>query len=301
MVKNFEDLLDLARERESKKVAVAVAEDINVLTAVKEAKKLGVADAILVGDKKKIEDIAEKIELDLSPFEIVDIEDSKEACRKAVSLVSSNKADLLMKGLVDTAVIMRQVLDKKIGLRTGKTISHLAVFDVPTYKKLLIITDPAMNISPDLNQKKQITENAVSFAQSLEIEDPKVAVVCAREKVDPNMEATIDAKKLEDMNKNGEITGCTVRGPLALDNAVSKEASKHKGMDGPVVGEADILLVPTIEAGNILYKALTFLAKAKSAGLIVGTKAPVVLTSRADTAEDKLRSILLGVLMASKN
>lgn len=300
MLKDFQDLLDLTKSKGPKKIAVAVAADKDVLVAVKNAKDLEIADAILVGDKEKIEEIGHEIQLDLSKFEIVDEKDPVEASRKAVSLVSSGKAHVVMKGLVDTAVIMKQVLDKEIGLRSGNLISHLAVFSVPTYEKLLIVTDAAMNISPDLNQKKQIIENAVSFAHSLEIEDPKVAVVCAREKVNPKMEATVHAKELEDMNKNGIISGCTVRGPLALDNAISKEASKHKGIGGPVVGEADILLVPTIEAGNVLYKSLTFLAKAESAGLIVGTSAPIVLTSRADTSEAKLHSIALGILMASK-
>lgn len=300
MLKDFQDLLDLTKSKGPKKIAVAVAADKDVLVAVKNAKDLEIADAILVGDKEKIKEIGHEIQLDLSKFEIVDEKDSVEASRKAVSLVSSGKAHVVMKGLVDTAVIMKQVLDREIGLRSGNLISHLAVFSVPTYEKLLIVTDAAMNISPDLNQKKQIIENAVSFAHSLEIEDPKVAVVCAREKVNPKMEATVHAKELEDMNKNGIISGCTVRGPLALDNAISKEASKHKGIGGLVVGEADILLVPTIEAGNVLYKSLTFLAKAESAGLIVGTSAPIVLTSRADTSEAKLHSIALGILMASK-
>lgn len=300
MVKDFQGLLDLAKEREAKKIAVAVAQDREVLTSIKAAKDLNVADAILVGDKSKIEKIAKDIQMDLSQFEIIDEKDTVEACRKAVSLVSSNKAHVVMKGLIDTAVIMKQVLDKEIGLRTGNLISHLAVFSVPTYKKLLIVTDAAMNIHPDLNQKKQIIKNAVSFVHSLEIEKPKVAVICAREKVTSNMEATIHAKELEDMNKKGDITGCIVEGPLALDNAISKEAAEHKGIEGPVAGDADILIMPNIETGNVLYKSLTFFAKAKSAGLIVGTSAPIVLTSRADTAEAKLHSIVLGVLMASK-
>lgn len=301
MVKNFQELLDLAKEREPKKIAVAVAEDREVLTSVKAAKDLGVADSILVGDKNKIEKIAKDIKMDFSQFEIIDEKDTVEACRKAVSLVSSKKAHVLMKGLIDTAVIMKQVLDKEIGLRTGNLISHLAVFSVSTYEKLIIVTDAAMNIHPNLSQKRQIIENAVSFAHSLEMEKPKVAVICAREKVTPNMEATIHARELEDMNKRGDITGCIIEGPLALDNAISKEAAKHKGIDGPVAGDADVLIVPNIETGNVLYKSLTFFAKAESAGLIVGTSAPIVLTSRADTAEAKLRSIVLGVLMASKS
>lgn len=299
MLKSFDDLLELAVKKGPKKLAVAVAEDKEVLGAVGKAKKLGIADAILVGNKEKIEEVAKEIGLDLSLFEVIDESDSQQACRTAVSLVSSGKADIVMKGIIDTAVIMKQVLDKEIGLRSGKIISHVAVFSVPTYEKIFIVTDAAMNIEPDLNQKKEILENAVTFAHSMDIEDPKVAVLCAREKVSPKMEATIHAKELEEMNNNGEITGCTVAGPLALDNAISKEAAIHKGIEGPVAGEADILLVPAIEAGNVLYKSLTFFAKAKNAGLIIGTKAPIVLTSRSDSEEAKLYSIALGVLAAS--
>lgn len=299
MLKSFDELLELAVKKGPKKLAVAVAEDKEVLGAVGKAKKLGIADAILVGNSKKIEKVAEEIGLDLSLFEVIDESDGEKACRTAVSLVSSGKADIVMKGIIDTAVIMKQVLDKEIGLRSGKIISHVAVFSAPTYEKIFIVTDAAMNISPDLNQKMEILENAVTFAHSLDIEDPKVAVICAREKVSPKMEATIHAKELEEMNRNGKITGCTVAGPLALDNAISKEAAIHKGIESPVAGEADILLVPAIEAGNVLYKSLTFFAEAKNAGLIIGTKAPIVLTSRSDSEEAKLYSIALGVLAAS--
>ncbi|WP_352404590.1 phosphate butyryltransferase [Sporanaerobacter acetigenes] len=301
MAKGFDDLLELAKKKGPKKLAVAVAQDREVLLAVKKAKELGIADAILVGDKKEIEKVAKEVGLDLAQFEVIDEVDNVLACRKAVSLVSSGSADVVMKGIIDTAIIMKQVLDSEIGLRTGKVISHVAVFSVPTYEKILTITDAAMNIHPDLNQKKEIVENAVSFAHSLDIDNPKVAIVCAREKVSPKMEATVHAKELEDMNKNGEITDCIVGGPLALDNAISKEAAKHKGIDSPVAGDADILVVPNIEAGNVLYKSLTFFAGARNAGLIVGTSAPIVLTSRSDTEEAKLYSIALGVLMASKN
>lgn len=300
MIKSFNELLELAEKKGPKKLAVAVAEDKEVLGAVNKAKKLGIADAILVGDSKKIQSIADEMGIDLGLFEVIDEKDPVKACRTAVSLVSSHKADVVMKGIIDTAIIMKQVLDKEIGLRTGKVISHVAVFSVPTYKKIFIVTDAAMNIAPDLNQKKEILENAVTFVHSMDINDPKVAVICAREKVSPKMEATIHAKELEDMNVNGEITGCTVAGPLALDNAISKKAAIHKGIDNVVAGDADILLVPTIEAGNVLYKSLTFFAKAKNAGLIIGTKAPIVLTSRSDTEEAKLYSIALGVLAASK-
>lgn len=301
MTKSFDDILKLAKIRGPKKLAVAVAADEEVLCAVKEAKTLNIADAILIGDKGKIETIAKSIGMDLSQFEIIDEKDNERACRRAVRLVSSGNADIVMKGLIDTAVIMKQVLDDEIGLRTGKIISHVGVFGIPTYHKILLVTDAAVNIAPNLTQKKEILENAVRFAHSMDIKNPKVAILCAREKVTHKMEATVHARELQDMNRRGEITGCIVGGPLALDNAISKEAANHKGIDGPVAGDADIVLVPNIEAGNIFYKSLIFLAKAKTAGLIVGTRAPVVMTSRADNHEAKLNSIALGVLMASKN
>lgn len=300
MAKSFRDLLELAEKRGPKKVAVAVAQDKDVLSAVKNATEMNIAEPILVGDREKIIKIAKEINFDLTNIEIINEEDGAMACRIATELVSSGKAHVLMKGLIDTGVIMKQVLDSEIGLRTGNVISHVAVFDVPTYHKIFFVTDAAMNIAPDLKQKKEIIENAVVLAQSLDIECPKVAVLAAKEKVSPKMEATVHAKELADMNKRGEITGCLVDGPLALDNAISKESAILKGIDSEVAGDADILLAPNIESGNVLYKALSFLANAKSAGLIVGTKAPIVLTSRADNEETKLNSIALAVLMASK-
>lgn len=300
MAKSFKDLLELAKTRGPKKVSVAVAEDKDVLSAVKVATESKIAEPILVGSKEKILDIAREIDFDLSDIEIIHEEDKVLACRVATELVSSGKSDVLMKGLIDTSIIMKQVLDSEIGLRTGNVISHVAVFDVPTYHKVFIVTDAAMNIAPDLNQKKEIIENAVVLARSLDIEMPKVAVLAAKEKVSPKMEATVHAKELADMNKAGEITDCLVDGPFALDNAISKESAILKGINSEVAGDADILLAPNIDAGNALYKCLSFLANAKSAGLVVGTKAPIVLTSRADNEEAKLNSIALAVLMASK-
>lgn len=299
MAKSFEDLLELAKVRGPKTLAVAAAEDKDVLMAVKSALEQGIIKPILVGDKEKIEEIAEDIGFDLSEIELIDKKEKADAARTATELVSSKKADILMKGLVDTATILKQVLDSEIGLRTDKVISHVAVFDIPTYHKVFMVTDAAMNIAPDLNQKKQIIENAVALAQSLDIETPKVAVIAAKESVSPKMIATVDAKALKEMYENGEIKNCIVDGPLALDNAVSKESARIKGIESEVAGDADILMVTDIDAGNVLYKSLTFLGNAKSAGLILGTSAPIVLTSRADNHEAKLNSIALSVLKAS--
>lgn len=298
MVKNFDEVIKLAQKKGPKVVAVAVAQDSVVLGAIKEAYELGIATAILVGDRELIEKEAKIVDLDLSKFEIEDIKDLKEASEHAVDLVKEGRAQLIMKGLVDTSIILKAVLRKEAELRTGRVLSHVAVFDLENYHKILFITDAAMNIAPTVEQKKQIIENCIEVANGLEIEEPKVAVICAKEKVNEKMPATVEAKLLEDMNKNGEITGCIVGGPFALDNAISKEASKHKGIEHVVAGDADVLLMPDIEAGNILYKSLTYFSGARNAGLIVGAKVPIILTSRADSDETKLNSIALGVLTA---
>lgn len=299
MIKNFDELLALAVEKGPKNISVAVAQDDDVLKAIKVAYDKGIVKGYLVGDEALIREIAKEIDLDLSGFEIINLLDMAEASLKAVELVSTGKADLVMKGLVDTSIILKAVLNKEVGLRTGNALSHVAVFDVPTYHKILMVTDAAMNIAPDLMTKKQIIENTLYVTKALNIDMPNVGVIAAKEKVSEAMIATVDAGELVKMNQNGDIKGCKVGGPFALDNAVSKEAAEIKGIKDPMAGDVDVLLCPTIEAGNVLYKALNFLANAKSAGIIVGAKAPVVLTSRADSDESKLNSIALGVLMAS--
>lgn len=299
-MKNFNEIIAFAKERGPKTISVACAQDKEVLLAVEAARKEGIAKAILVGDEVKIAEIAETLNIALSDYEVINEADLTNACLKAVELVSTGVADIVMKGLVDTSIILKAVLNKEIGLRTGLPLSHVAVFKIDGYERLFFVTDAAMTLSPDLMTKKQILENAVSLAHALDIEQPKVAVLCAKEKTDEKMPCTIDAFKLEEMQKNGEIKGCLVGGPFALDNAVSEEAAKHKGMTHPIGGKADILLVPNIESGNILYKSLVFFAKGENAGLIVGAKAPIVLTSRADSDITKLNSIALAVLAASK-
>ena len=300
MIRSFDEVLKIAAERGPKTIAVACADDAEVLTAIETAREKGIAKAILVGDGEKIESICSVKGISLEDYEVIDIKDMAEASLKAVELVSSGKADILMKGLVDTSILLKAVLDKEVGLRTGSVLSHVAVFDIKGYDRLFFITDAAMGIAPDLEGKKKILQNAVKAAQALDIEVPKVAVVCAKEKVNPKMPCTLDAAELQKMNESGEISGCIVGGPFALDNAVSKKAAEHKGVTHPGAGEADILLVPDIESGNILYKALVFFAETKNAGILVGTKAPVVLTSRADSDETKLNSIAMGVLLAAK-
>lgn len=298
-MKTFEEIIKLAKEKGPKKIVVAAAEEKQVLSAIKGAINENIVEAILVGDKIKITDICKEIDLSLDSVEIIDALDVVDASRKAVSLVSSKKADIIMKGFVDTSIILKAILDKEIGLRTGKILSHAAVFELEKYHKILFITDAAMNIAPSLDEKKQILENTVELSHALGIDQPKVAVICAKEKVNPKMIHTVDADKLVKLNENDVIKNCIVGGPFAFDNAISKEAAKHKKIDSNVAGDADILLMPNIETGNVLYKALTYFSNSKNAGILLGTKAPVVLTSRADTEEAKLYSIALGVLYAS--
>lgn len=298
MINSFDEVITKVKKRPIKKVAVAVAQDEPVLEAIRDAMAEGIAQAVLVGDRKKIIDAAQKVGLSLDNVEIIDETDKSKACLTAVEMVSSKKADMVMKGLVDTATFLRAVLNKEKGLRTGKVLSHVAVFDIPALKRMILLTDAAMNIAPDLMAKKQILENAVEIASAIGIEMPKVAPVCAVEVVNPDMQPTIDAAVLSKMNDRGQIKGCIVDGPLAIDNALSMEAARHKGINSPVAGQADIILVPNIETGNVMYKTLVYTSNAKNGGILAGAAAPVILTSRADSPESKLFSIALAALAA---
>ncbi|WP_291647696.1 phosphate butyryltransferase [Clostridium sp.] len=298
MSKNFDDLLKKVNNCAKKKVAVAVAQDEPVLEAIKAAKERGIADAILVGDSIKIKEIADKIDMDLTQFEIVNESNVSKAALEAIRLVSSGEADMVMKGLVDTATFLRSVLNKEVGLRTGKLMSHVAVFEIEGIDRLILLTDAAFNTYPDLKAKVQILNNAVDVAHACGIELPKVAPVCAVEVVNPDMPATIDASLLSKMNDRGQIKGCIVDGPLALDNALSEEAAHHKGITGKVAGKADVILLPNIETANVMYKTLTYTSKSRNGGLLVGTSSPVILTSRADSFETKVHSIALAALVA---
>lgn len=300
MIKTFDEVISKVKSQSMKKVAVAVAQDEPVLEAIRDAKKNGIADAILVGDKEEIIKIAENIGMDISGYEIIDEKDINKASIETVKLVSSGKADMMMKGLVDTATFLRAVLNKEVGLRTGKQMSHIAVFEVPGYDRLLFVTDAAFNMYPELKEKIDIVKNAVEVAHALENEVPKVAPICAVEVVNPSMPATLDAANLSKMNERGQIKGCIIDGPLALDNALSKEAAAHKKISGPVAGEADILLMANIEAGNAVYKCLTYTTESKNGGLLMGAAAPVIVTSRADSPETKMNSIALASLVAGR-
>ena len=300
----LESLIDKATQLEGNTVAVAVAEDEEVLEAVIEALNRNLADFILFGDKEKINTILNGNHLDSKKgskkLSVVHADSNALAAELAVRAVSNKEATVLMKGNIPTSVLLKAVLNKEFGLRTGNVLSHVAVFEVPDFDRYTIVTDAGMNISPDLEQKAQIVKNAATLARAIGIEYPKVAPIAAVEVVNPVMQATVDAAALSMMNKRGQITGCIVDGPLALDNAVSALAAEHKGIHSEVAGRADILLVPTIEVGNVLYKSLIYFAKAKVGAVIAGAKAPIVLTSRADSAESKLYSLALAICSVTK-
>lgn len=296
MIKSFTDLMKQAKASGPKKVAVAVAQDEVVLEALSEAAAEKIATPILFGDQAAIEQAAQKAGVNIKGWEIHDIKDMAQASRAAVAAVSSGKADFLMKGLVATSTFLKAVLDKEIGLRTGRLLSHVAVMEMKLYPKLFLLTDGGMNVKPDLMAKVDIINNAVAIAHKLGVEKPKVAVLTALETVNPDMPETIDASHLAKMNDRGQIRGCLVDGPLALDLAVSAEAAAHKKVKSLVAGEADIFLAPEIAAGNMLAKGLIYLGGAQAAGLIAGAARPVVMLSRADSKQQKINSIALGVV-----
>lgn len=292
-LKILNTLIDLAKQKPTKRIAVAAAEDEPVLQAVTEARKQGIAEPILVGNASKIKELAQELGIELSDIEIIDEPNTANACRKAVELVRENRAQILMKGLVSTADFLRAVLDKEKGLRTGNLLSHIGFFEIPAYHKVLALTDAAQNIAPTFDEKVGILKNSIDLFHRLGINKPKVAVLGAVETVNPKMEATIHAAMLTQMNRRGQIKGCLIDGPLAFDNSVSKEAAAHKGIESEVSGDVDLLMVPNIESGNILYKCFTYFSGATVAAIILGAKVPIVLTSRADTDRSKLLSITL--------
>lgn len=299
----LESLIDRTTQENLKTVAVAAAEDDEVIRAVIEAVKRKLAKFILFGNKEKIQQIFDEQftnQLDDEQIQIIHVESKEKAAELAVKAVKNNEANVLMKGIIPTSTLLKPVLNKEYGLRTGRVLSHIALFEIPGVDHFIILTDAGMNISPDLEQKAQIVKNAVEVAHLIGMNHPKVAAISAVEVVNPSMPATIDAAALTLMNKRGQITGCTIDGPLGMDNAVSTFAAQHKGIQSDVAGKADILLVPTIEVGNAVYKTLVFFAKAKVGAIVAGASAPIVLASRADSAESKLYSLVLALSSVKK-
>jgi phosphotransacetylase len=296
----YERLIALTRENPAILTAVAHPCDDSSLRGAIEAAEAGLIVPILVGPAGKIRAVAEKSGLDITPYEIIDVPHSHGAAAEAVNLVRTGRAELLMKGSLHTDELMGAVMKRDTGLRTGRRVSHAFIMDVPTYPKPLVITDAAINIQPTLEDKRDIVQNAIDLARALGIEEPKVAILSAIETVSPKIPSTIEAAALCKMAQRGQITGGILDGPLALDNAISEEAARIKGIDSPVAGHADILVVPDLEAGNMLAKNLSFLANADAAGLVLGARVPIVLTSRADSVMTRMASCAVAALYAHR-
>jgi phosphate acetyltransferase len=294
----YEKLLERCKSLEPIPTAVAHPCEATALSGACEAAEKGLIVPILVGPAEKIAAIAKSAKIDVSKFRIVDTPHSEESAAKAVELVREGEAELLMKGSLHTDELMGAVVSRDRGLRTGRRISHVFVMDVPTYHKVLIVTDGAINIAPVLEDKVDICQNAIDLAVSLGMERPKVAILAAVETVTSKMPATIDAASLCKMADRGQIKGAILDGPLAFDNAISKDAATTKGIRSEVAGDPDILLAPDLEAGNILAKQLTFLANADSAGLVLGARVPIILTSRADSVRARIASCAVAMLAA---
>lgn len=302
MRQGFDEIVAKVKECGKKKIAVAAAQDEAVLEAVRAAKERGIADAILVGDEAKIREIAASIDMNLDGFEIIDEPDMVQASLVAVKLAHDGKADMYMKGIIDTKNFLKSVLDKEVGLRTGGPLSHVAVFDIPGMEKLLYLTDVAFMTYPTLEDKVNIINNTIPVCKACGVECPKVAPLAAVEVVNPKMPETVEGAELTRMCNDGEITGCIVDGPLSLDLAIDPEAAKHKGAtDRKIQGDADILLFPDIHAGNVTYKAIVHMVPGvKNGCILTGTKVPVILTSRSDTFETKVNSIALAAVVAEE-
>ena len=274
-----------------RKMAVAAAEDDAVLSAVSTAYQRGLVTPVLCGSENKIKEIADHMQLDIAAFEIIHCETVREAVGAAVSLVREDRCGILMKGNVQTADLLRVVLDKEKGLRSSSILSHVSILDSPILKRRFLLTDAAMVTYPDLSRKVELINNAVKAAHGLGIQNPKVAVLAAVEVVNPDMPATLDAAALTAMNRRGQLAGCIVDGPLAMDLALSEEAARHKNVKSEVAGQADILLVPNIDAGNMVLKALVHGGKCLFGGLVMGARVPVLMNSRSDSVESRLYSI----------
>jgi len=297
-MKTLNEILEKAKSNKAVTLAVAAAEDEHVLDAVITATELGIIKPVLIGNKDKITEICQKLSFDISKIKLIEENNPANASAIAVKLVKSGQAGILMKGLVSTSDLLKAVLHKENGIRKSEVLSHVAIFETPFYHKLLGISDVAMNITPELKEKVAIVNNIVQVFNSIGIANPKVAILAAVEVVNPAMPATVDAALLTSMNKRKQIKNCIIDGPLALDNAVSKESAIIKGINSEVAGDADILICNAIEAGNVLYKSLNFLGGANVAAVIMGAEVPVVLTSRADSEKAKLHSIALASVLS---
>ena len=293
MLKNLEAMAELVKANPKKKrIVLCCAHDEHSLDAVYEAYKDGIVTPIFVGKEEEIKKICNEEGFDFGDVTIYNIDDDVECAKKAVELIRNGEGDFLMKGKMQTADLLKQVVNKETGLQIGKIMSHVGIFEIPNYHKLVVMTDGGMLVSPDLEKKAKIINNAVETLHNMGYEIPKVGVLCAAEKLNEKAQESVDAAALKEMNEKGEISGCIVEGPISYDIALNKDSADFKGFESPVAGDADILIVPNMAAGNMLGKSWCLTAGGEMAGIIVGAKAPIVLTSRRATAEEKFYSIV---------
>ena len=297
MARSFKELVERAQQLGPARVVVIEAHNPEVLESLKDAEPMGLAAPLLVGDPVKIEHVAREVGYHVRPETLRPTSSEEESIRLAIDLVRDGQADLPMKGKVATAKMVRGVLDKERGLRTGRLLSQVAIFQIPRLSRLVIITDAGINIAPTLEQKADICRNAIDVAHAIGIAEPKVVVLTALEFVNPDMPATVDAAALVQMNRRGQITGAYLEGPLAMDVPFSRFAAERKSIQSPVVEDTDILVAPDIEAANILARAAVYFAGAETGGVVVGTKTPLLLLSRAEPAESKINSIAVALLV----
>jgi len=297
-IKTFADIIEAAQARGPRRVAIAAAHEYEALWAARHAQDIGIARCTLIGDVFKIQELARQHDIDIGDMEIIHDPSIEGAGRKAVELANAGKADMVMKGKMETGEILLPALDREHGLRTGKALTYIAVFEVPGMDRLIFVSDPGVIIAPNMYQKVEIVQNAIDVALALGIEEPKVAILTALENVIPKMPATVDAASLSKMAERGQIKGGLVDGPLALDNAISAKSAEKKGVESRVAGRADILITPDIEAGNVLVKSLTYFAQSEMAAIVVGGRVPLVTPSRSGSDEVKMVSIALGNILS---
>jgi len=296
VLKTFDEVLERVKNLSRKKSGVVVAADEPTIIAALEAEKNGFVVPSFIGNKADIVQILEKLKVEKN-YDVYDVPNTAEAARLAVELVKNGTVDFIIKGCLDTSVLLKAVVNREEGLGTGRLMSHIAFNEVRTYHKLLITTDGGMNLYPDVNQKQQIIENAVEVLKKLGYDKPKVACLAAVEKVNPKMPETVDAMELKKRNQEGVLKDCVVEGPISFDLAFDKNAAMHKNYESPVAGDADVLLVPNIAVGNVLGKSLVHAAGGRMAGLVVGARCPIIITSRSSTAEEKFLSTALASLI----
>jgi len=297
MYKNLESLVAAAKTNGPIKIAVAAGHDPDIIGAMKVAREMGLAEGIFVGNPDKIYSLSKEAGFEIPSDRIITELDESKAAFKAISLIREGKASLLMKGKINTSTLIKAVLDKESGLRTGRLLSQVIVFQVPGIERLMVMTDAAINIAPTLMQKAEICRNAIQVSKAIGVDCPNVAALCALEFVKNEMPATLDAASLTLMNRRGQLTGAYVEGPIALDVPLSRFAAERKGIDSPLVENTDIFLAPDIEAANILYRAILYFAGGESGGIVLGARVPLILLSRAETPETKIHSIALGILV----